>query len=285
MTTNTRGDVHRPSAINPADYQFVGQECIRIEGIEDCYALKENRERIAAHMARTGGTYSNHAHGGNCMVCGSVNAIYTVLFYHEKTNTYVRMGQDCATKCEMGDESAFNAFRAGILDARERLAGKQKAQALLSDHGLSAAWAIYEAGQKPDREESIIADIVSKLVKYGSLSEKQFSFLGKLVDDIAHRAEREAQRAAEHAAAKPCPTGRIKVSGTVITTKIQTSDFGNVLKMLVQSPDGWKVWGTVPRDLDVYKGDRVEFTAMVEPSKDDDKFGFFKRPTKAAKVS
>jgi hypothetical protein len=29
------------------------------------------------------------------------------------------------------------------------------------------------------------------------------------------------------------------------------------------------------------KGKRVSFVAAVEPSKDDQKFGFFKRPTKA----
>jgi hypothetical protein len=29
----------------------------------------------------------------------------------------------------------------------------------------------------------------------------------------------------------------------------------------------------------------VTFTAMVEPSKDDNKFGFFKRPTKAMVIA
>ena len=98
-----RSDVHRPSALNPEDYEFVGQEVSKFEGIESCEFILREREAIRAHMAKTGGNYSGHEHGGNCMVCGSPNAIYTVLFYHQKTNTYVRMGQDCAMKCEMGE--------------------------------------------------------------------------------------------------------------------------------------------------------------------------------------
>lgn len=296
----TRNDVHKPSSINPADYEFVAQECMKIEGLGDCYIVMENRAAIKAHMARTGGTYSGHEHGGNCGVCGSVNAIYTVLFYHEKTNSYVRMGQDCAEKCNMGNENAFRTFRSSIQEALERKAGKAKAQALLSERGLARAWEIHEHACDDNkyfdrlREEQIIFDIVGKLVQYGNLSDKQFQFLEKLLKDIDTRAERMAQRAAEAAAAKPCPEGRIEVAGTVISTKYQTSEFGETLKMLVKSDDGWKVWGTVPSSLEIFQdgeiqrglrnGDRIKFTATVTPSKDDNKFGFFKRPTKAERL-
>lgn len=293
-----RNDVHRPSEIDPADYEYVAQEYLKIEGMGDCYILQQNREMIRAHMARSGGNYSGHAHGGNCMVCGSVNAMYTVLFYHAKTNSYVRMGQDCAEKCDMGDAESFRAFREGIKSALACKTGKAKAQALLAERGLERAWAIYGADEKPGREEVTVTDMVGKLVQYGSLSDKQYDFLKTLLDRIITRPQREAQRAAEDAAAKPCPSGRIEITGTVLTTKEQPSDYapgGSVLKMLVRADDGWKVWGTVPSCIIAWKengeervvrsGVRVRFTATVTVSDKDNKFGFYKRPTNAAVLS
>src|SRR3954467_8647095 len=97
-----RTDTHRPSAIIPSEYTWVAQEVAPIFGLGDCHFILAERERIRAHMDRTGGTYAGHAHGGNCMVCGNANAIYTILFYHEPTNSYVRMGERCAMKCDMG---------------------------------------------------------------------------------------------------------------------------------------------------------------------------------------
>ncbi len=298
--TMMRNDAHRPSTINPEDYEYVAQECMRIEGIGDASFLMAERELLRAHMARTGGTYSGHQHGGNCMVCGSVNAVYTVLFYHGKTNSYVRMGTDCAAKCDMGDPNLFDAFRKGVKDARELQKGKNKAKALLSDRGLDRAWDMYDHISFQDipesgQEESTIENIVGKLVKYGSISDKQFDYLGTLLTRIDTRAEREAKRKAEDEAAKPCPTGRIEVTGTVLTTKYQESVYGETLKMLVKADDGWKVWGTVPSILEIFTdgdiqrglqhGDRVRFKAQVTPSDTDTKFGFFKRPTQAEVIS
>jgi hypothetical protein len=51
--------------------------------------------------------------------------------------------------------------------------------------------------------------------------------------------------------------------------------------MLVQDDRGFKVWGSVPSNLYDAKGRSVSFSAAIQPSEDDDKFGFFKRPTKA----
>src|ERR1700678_2644037 len=124
-----RTDIHRPSVIDPSDYAFVAFECIKIEAgdIGACFYQQAQREIIRNHMAHTGGTYSSHSHGGNCRVCGNANAIYTVLFYHEKTNTYVRMGDTCAQKTDMAFSNAeFNRFRTAINDAREAQAGKKK---------------------------------------------------------------------------------------------------------------------------------------------------------------
>jgi hypothetical protein len=243
--------------------------------------MQHERERIKAHMAQTGGTYSKHAHGGNCMVCGNANAIYTVLFHHAKSNTYVRMGQDCAHKCDCAyDDNAFRRFCDAAVAAEHAKAGKAKAQGILTNEGLGNAWTVYNS-DNPDNhyEENTISDMVGKLVKYGSLSDKQYSFMRSLLDKIANRAQIAAARAAERDAALPVPEGRMTIIGKVLSIKVKETRYGYVSKMLVQSRDGWKVYGSQPKHLNnVERGDIVEFTATIEKSKDDPKFGFFSRP-------
>lgn len=103
----------------------------------------------------------------------------------------------------------------------------------------------------------------------------------------AARAERDAARAD-----LPVFTGRVTIEGSVISTKVVDSQYGPTTKMLVEHETGWKVWGTVPSDLlcitdasggqrSLQYGDEVRFTASVQKSDKDPKFGFFNRPTKA----
>lgn len=163
-TTLTRTDIHRPSAIDPIAYEFVGVEVARDDGdIGAALMAGDERRRIRAHMAATGGDYSRHAHGGNCHVCGA-HAIYTVLWYHADTNTYIRTGEDCADKLWSGDDLSFTpvrqtleTIRGEVRTARENRAGKMKAQCVLADAGLSRAWEIYTA--TPEALEHIGATI------------------------------------------------------------------------------------------------------------------------------
>lgn len=301
-----RTDVHRPSEIVPEDYVYVGVEHVKIENLGDVYFAQDQRRNIEAHMARTGGNYSHHAHGGNCMVCGNAFAHYTVLFYHPKSNSYVRMGQDCAEKVDCMNTEAFRALtllKDGVAAARQLKAGKAKAQQILNDLGLSKAFVIYSAGPSASKsqEEDTVFNIVSKLVTYGSLSDKQVDFVHTLLDRIERRPEIEAQRAAERAAAADVPVTdkRVTVRGTIITKKNQEGFRGQVVtKILVKTEAGYKLWGTLPSAIEGYAarmvddvlrpafagaqvGDVVEFNARIERSKDDPKFGFFSRPTQA----
>ena len=259
-------------------------------------------------MAQTGGRYSGHEHGGNCMVCGSVNAVYTCLFYHAKTNSYVRMGSECTDKVYSGADFGMNQFKRNILNARENMRGKNKARLLLSDAGLSTAFNIYAADYdtlprdpktaRAERiedgevfpayagelyyEERTIRDIVGKFVKYGSINEAQMKLVRDLTERIPDRdkrnAEWAAQRAAEKAAAKPCPKGRVKIEGTVVKTETRETQWGFREVMVVKSVDGWVTWGSVPSGVTVEKDCKIVFVATVEPSEKDDKFGFHKRP-------
>ena len=114
--------------------------------------------------------------------------------------------------------------------------------------------------------EKVIGDLV-RLQKYAQ--EQQQS-------------ERE-KRDAAHEAGEDAPEGRIVITGIVLAFKLQSSQFGDTLKMLVQDDRGFRVWGSVPKSLDdAERESRITFTATVTASDRDAKFGFFKRPTKAA---
>lgn len=123
---------------------------------------------------------------------------------------------------------------------------------------------------------------------------QHYEYLCNVTDDVAEHidnflmgevyATREAaakQREAEREAAEPCPTGRIVITGEVVSVKSQHGAYGPQFKMLVKDDRGFKVWGTIPNAIYPSAGCRVSFTASVEPSNDDNKFGFYKRPSKA----
>ena len=287
----TRTDTHRPSAIIPTDYAYIGIACLA--GSDSaCGAwmfLKEERERINAHMQNSGGDYSRHAHGGNCHICGNVNAIFTAVFHHHPSNTYVRVGRECAEKLG-GGCAEIDHFKRQYDDARQAQAGKKKAQALLNDRGHADAWAIFANGVSVndagvhDNNEVIAHDMVRKLITYGDLSEKQWAFLAIVMKRIADRPLREAARKAEQEAAAPIPefNGRARIAGVIVGTKFVETQYGSALKIIVKHADGWKVYGTCPAALsgENLVGSKVAFSAMIQRSNDDPKFGFFTRPTK-----
>jgi hypothetical protein len=276
-----RTDIHRPAAIVPADYQFVAFDYLPSTGdIESSYLAEMRRQKIA-HMGRTGGTYSDHEHGGQCYICGSVNAIYTATFYHPKSNAYIRTGLDCAEKLEC---RGIDAFKKNVKVAREAAAGKRKAKAALEVAGHGKAWDLFVAGTD-GVNETIVRDIVGKLVKYGSISDKQMNFIGALLAKIAQAPVVAAARAAETEAAAivPVTNDRILIEGVVVSVRAPDAYAAfPAWKMLVKHDTGYKVWGTIPSAIsDVKPGARVSFVAAVSVSDKDNKFGFFSRPAQA----
>jgi hypothetical protein len=303
-----RTDVYRPSVINPADFEFVAMGYTGPTA-GDIEYVRSERKRFADHMARTGGKFAHiERESGGCDICGAAN-LYSARFYNRVTNEYITTGLDCAAKLDLGDAILFRDAKKKIAAGVEAATGKAKAQRILGEAGLSAAWPIYVADYdtlpKDWRGDVLwadrtIRDIVGKLVTWGSISEKQVEFLRGLLAKIperdAEKAAKTAARVEKDANRKPLPdvAGRTQITGTVLTTKTHYAPsfyYGGgereVLKMLVEHADGWKVYGSVPSELhDVadLKGKTVTFFARIERSKDDDKFGFFSRPTKAAIV-
>jgi hypothetical protein len=144
----------------------------------------------------------------------------------------------------------------------------------------------------------ILCDMGTRLQQYGSISEKQIAFAKKL---LVEQQERRNLREAEKAAAQPAPAGRQVVEGEVVMVRDYESDYGTTWKMMVKADGGFKVFVTVPRDLEpdsytggdldtptsfvaqvnALKGQRVRFTATLEPKADDPTFAIGKRPAKA----
>lgn len=281
-----RNDIHRPGAINPSDYAFVAYGVMKSEDmIGDISLVQVQRKLLAAHMERTGGKWSNHEHKGNCHVCGA-HCVYTAIFYHAKTNAYIRVGLDCADKMDTGDAELF---RKQVTKALQAKAGKRKAEAFLKEQGLERAWEIGNRTDKTLTEEFTITDICHKLVKYGSISEKQVAFIRTLLARIDGMAQREADKAAAYEAAGNAPVteDRIEIVGTILSIKTENGYAYNqiIKKVLIQHADGWKVWGNLPSNLwECSKGDVVSFTASLTVSDKDPKFAFFKRPMKATVV-
>jgi len=198
----TRTDIHRPSALNPREYEFVGMHSERVADIEQSHALLQARRAFESHMqCHPGAHFSRHEHGGVCHVCGNANAMTLAIFYHSETNVYIRVGEDCAAKIGWDCDSAFRAIRSEADALARARSGKLLAKAKLAEAGLSSAWDVYAATERADFrfEESTITDIVSKLVRYGSISTAQETFLRKLLDQITDRAKADADRAAKAA--------------------------------------------------------------------------------------
>ena len=140
-------------------------------------------------------------------------------------------------------------------------------------------------------EDKFVADVLARGLQYGSISDAQ---LASIIAAPARKAERAARFEALKTQSKVeaealaasgvlAPTGRVVITGTVQSTKYKTSNYGTVEKMVVTTDAGWKVYCSVPADLEgsLSRGDVVEFTATLTPSDDDPTFAFGSRPAKA----
>jgi len=218
-----------------------------------------------------------------CDCCGH-KIKYSVIAKHIPTNTIASLGRKCASniealkKCGSLIDGASIALSQRILcENRE-----QEFRKLHPEACVPLDWAKSGINR-------VASDLLEKLRRFGSLSEKQISFLVGIYErDISNRASATAT----------APSGKASVEGTILSVKTgQTQGKYGKFKfaVLVDIGGGVKVWGKAKGEWSHHailgatpigdapfqqKGDRVKFTATFEPSKKDPLFGFFKRPTK-----
>jgi hypothetical protein len=164
---------------------------------------------------------------------------------------------------------------------REQTAARKQAKAEAAKAEWLAANPAVAKILKAHADDSFVQSLQAGLDTYGTLTERQVEVLLQTPAKIKERKARDAAEAKRVAQATPVPNGTEVITGEVVSTKWVDSDYGSTLKMLVLEDRGFKVWGSVPRAIDVEQGTKVRFTAAVERSNDDDLFGFFKRPRKA----
>lgn len=185
--------------------------------------------------------------------------------------------------------------------AREAAAAKKAAEAEAAQQAFIArynAWAEANQDLVAMTNELAVAGISFAEELVGVVqTEKQEAAIRRIA---ARRAEEAAEPKTE------VPSGRMVVTGVIVSTKHTWSQYGDTLKMLVKDDRGFKVFGTFPTSLadEIYgiwyethqeentwgpdcweeqaRGTRVTFTATLERSRDDANFGFYSRPAKAA---
>lgn len=313
MTTTTRRrDVHAPSSdqFDPQAYNCYG---VFDFTPEFDYTEIQRRIELVNEMLTKGYRFGGSTTGG-CGHCGT-NIRYGALMARDDVMEMIWVGETCLDGRFELTKGEFQKLRKNASLNRERMARAARFEKLC-DENPDLAYATYHTnihdvvvddkggrfGNVADCSWELITmgDIVDKAYRYGDPSPRQLAFITKLVNKVSEKGDAYAARIAAKATetpAAPVPTGkRIEVTGTVVKVDWKENSYGSRLVMTVKHPDGWLVWGSVPQSLTVNErgcitadsavkaGDIVSFTATIEASDRPD-FGFFKRPTKAARIT
>lgn len=269
-----RSDAHAPSNLVTEDYEYVYS-----------YDANPDEGQSPAHMAFVNSQWWRDMMGKmarihdsmtQCDHCGA-HMRYVAILHHIPTDTYITVGETCLGNRFDRATADFQRLRKAA--ALDREAAK-----------VRHLWAEYRSMQPVNWEvldasdNEFIRDVLAKGAKYGSLSERQ---LAAIVKAEQRDREREAKRAEwENEVRGTIAEGRQEIAGEVISIKWQANDYGERRVMTVKDAENRCYWGTMPSSLrEVEHGDKVRFTATVTRSDKDESFGFFKRPSKAEKVS
>ncbi|GAA3634667.1 hypothetical protein [Microlunatus ginsengisoli] len=222
---------------------------------------------------------------GRCTMCGQ-HLTFVHVMHHEDFGTFT-VGTDCAESIGIAADLGTKVSRLRA-DRKARAENLKRATQLERFCADDTEFAEAATGADPDDEtfDPLIADIVDSVRRRGTPTPAQRD---AVVKAAARGRERRARLAAEAELPKiAVPEGRQAVTGEVLATRIEPNRFaysGDVVKMLVRDDRGFKLWMTAPAALLGHdgglKGRRVTFTATLEPSADDQHFGYGKRPTRA----
>jgi len=186
-----------------------------------------------------------------------------------EANDYAPIG--CMVRYEDGFTKLYSIadVNAGLIEERY----KDSREVYSYDYGMTM---IHHPVVKAARGDFYIK-MFHALEEFGALTEGQTKAVAQmLARSKAKVAEWQTAEQERLATALDCPEGRVEITGKVVSLKGKESRFGFTMKMVVESEQGFRVYGTAPDE--VQKGQTITFTATVTPSETDAKFGFFKRP-------
>lgn len=270
--------IHNPTNFNPADYEV---EDYLDNHRPEFYGNVEEHVRAVkfweADMERVLGS-SWRAKIHRCVHCGNGTVRWITAVKHAPTGDMVVFGAVCTQRLGFKDRFAFKlAQLQARAEARKvRFTVWNKRTEFLASHPVIAD-VLAHINDAVHAKNLFAQDVLRKLDQYGSLSDAQ-------VNAVVKSMERDVEYAARKAAEKTelkgdAPSGRVTVTGTVLSTKLVENGFGSTLKMLVKLSNNSKVWCSVPSSETVERGDQITFKATFEISKDDKSFAFGKRPT------
>jgi len=281
---------------------------IEIEGIP---VLVHNGEHFKG-CKRCGGTghYSFDGFDSLCYVCrndpsGKLGAHLGTLEEATKWAHKLNLGRKAAARKREREfeareekmEAKRNKLKTEAPDVYEFLMGLEMEEFLPDGSDLN-----------PNREKSqFLVDVRNSLNHHDSInkgfSEKMIAAVRKIMNQRLEEENRPKVHVEE---------GRIEVMGKIISIKNKESDFGTTVKVVVEDNRGFRVYGTLQKNLidDFYdrwiaaldeddfeergledgwfpmaKGAVVKFVATVAASSDDVEFGWFSRPVKGEIVT
>jgi hypothetical protein len=292
---NKETNIHSVANFDPSEYEI--EEYLDNQRPRYCGGPVAGWAAEVENWENTMASYFPHWKAANlfpeqnihkCRHCGNTNVRYIVAVWHSPSARNVVFGSDCVAHLGFAGRDDFKASR---VRARAEQGNARMRVFKLREEFLAANPAVLDAitaaADPVHANNAFVRDVLSKLNRYGSLSENQVNaFVKSLARDRdnelvkAHRAEAEAAR---RATATPAPNGRVTVQGEVVSVKDYDGQFGICWKMLVLLDTGSKVFVSVPGGIDqtTLRGRKVRFTASFTPSATDPLFAIGKRPTKA----
>lgn len=279
MTTK-RTDVHRPTAMQPEDYDFSHT------GTRHPDADPQDR-KFAAMMLRKlideGHRWAAHHAAGKCDHCGAGILYYAVLI-HRPTGELIEVGETCLDgRFEMANDE-FSRWRKSVSGNRAKAAKLERIEKIVSAHPLLVHLADYLVSGLSDG--SFLGSIAEQFRDRGELSERQIEAAEKAITrELARKAEDEA-RAEKLKGLAPLEPSRRTITGTILSKKWVDNDYSysgaRTAKILIETAEGYRFWGTLPSAAcDAEKGSSITLTATITPKAEEPTFAFFKRPTLA----
>lgn len=196
----------------------------------------------------------------NCNHCGS-RMRHLIIVKDTDTNSIHVVGSDCGENVSMFGNSASRLKGQTLRSAKIAKGIKDMKRVLDANDGLAEAL---------KTNNKTVISINENFKKFKTLSVKQIELVFKM-------AEKQKEYDVINADNKPIDFTKIsKVKLEVVSTKVVDTMYGAVIKVLLRSEDGWKLYGNIGKDIE--KGTIVEFSSNdITVSPNDKSFGFFKR--------
>jgi hypothetical protein len=316
MDPLTRDELHdriNKANFDPATVEVVGFMDTRAPSInaDGLFGLPADEvDRIIAEyagyrgewIARNVELFGREYPGSKCEHCGA-NIRWAGIVKYLPTGQHFIVGETCAEeRMSLGSKTAHYArLERMAVEHRAEMERRANARAVFFREHPAEAEYLFNTDRPYDQ---FLDDLARKLDQYGDLTEKQLACITRNITRDAERAARIADRDAQMADVPALVPGRREITGTVVSTKEQMTDFGMQVKMVVEQADGNRIYGTIPQRIfdtletdhvnrnpygnyvgvshEDVRGLRVTLTATVTVSENDEHFGFYKRPANAS---